>query len=235
MSKTAKIGRWTELFGRPTSFKIEIQKAREISSQWRHIENSPHVEARLEFIPGHMTPIWGSDQDWLYVRRPNGIWKTRLPADLGDKRVLLCQNDGAGGVLGGLPLGSMINAKGGWFENEGADSIDAVEIDQALDAAHLYVDAEELGHPLWDFAESSASRSVVQAGEHFAHANLDFELQNDWLIAVDKGSGRRVAFDVSKNRVVKRKCLENILWLRFESAWMKAVDVHVEIMATATS
>src|SRR5471030_584170 len=102
------IGRWSALFNGRTSFKDEVGSAIEIGAKWNR--SARQRDIILDEIPGWLTPLWGSDRQWLYIRRPEGVWKTKIPPNFeADTPILLYQkrSDAAGArSIGCLSIGA---------------------------------------------------------------------------------------------------------------------------------
>lgn len=81
------MGRWTGLFGRPTLFSEDARAAKEVQAKITafgvgDLPDFQCVEIAFVGIDGWEPPVWGSDGTWIYLRRPQGVWKARLPGDI---------------------------------------------------------------------------------------------------------------------------------------------------------
>lgn len=221
-------GRWSSLFSESLNFDSEISHAREVAAQWRRSGVGRQMDVVLENLKGNVRPAWGSDADFLYIRNPEGVWKTKLDRDSGTRQVIIHQLLPDGSVSGGVLLGREIENKGGWFY--GSQFVtSACDIDESHRFGIEGIDADERGCPLFEFAELSGSRDVVLAGDSVGHTDIRFERDGDWLIVVDLKSNRRIAYDIAANRVVSESAMNDRLWLRFSGPWMTPVDKKVTL------
>ncbi|WP_124450427.1 hypothetical protein [Paucibacter sp. KBW04] len=233
MVNARQIGRWSKLFGKWLSFEEEVASAREIASKWKLGLEGKQLDAVIEPIAGYASPAWGSDSQWLYLRRPEGVWKTRLPQTVEGDWVMLCQKDANQGVLGALSFKTDFLGDGGWhWKDEGP--LSAREIDDL----HMPIigcpdDATEIWEPLWEVVEIANGRTLLSAGEAFGDEELSFSRSGDWLLAMDASKARNVAFDTSKSKAAKRGLEDGTLWLRLQGEWMQSRDIQVNLTKSA--
>ena len=224
------LGRWSSLFSEALIFDDEILHAMEVTAQWRRSESGRQIDVVLENLKGYVRPAWGSDTDFLYVRNPEGVWKSKLDRDIGTRQVIIHQYLPDGAVSGGVLLGRGIENKGGWFY--GSQSVTSASV---IDESHRFgvdgIDADELGSPLFEFAELRGSRDVVLAGDSVGHSDIRFERNGDWLIVVDLKTNRKIAYDIAANRAVLESAMNDRLWLRFNGPWMTTVDKKVKLVS----
>ena len=234
MQEQRQLGRWSKLFGGPLHFELEASRAKEIGAVWTPSNDGDQVDIVFDLMDGYVTPAWGSDSTYLYLRRPEGAWKTKLDLSMVGRIGLIHQRFANGTVSDNVLLGRGFGEKGGWIFSAMAPAT-AGEIDSlfALDSLAGKVDADEEGTALWNFVERSTLRDVVAAGCAFGNDHLDFALANGCLIATDCASKMRVAYDLSKNSEVRKSMEADRLWLRFEGRWMKPVDVKVPSFSLA--
>lgn len=227
MGYARRMGRWSKLFGKFLSFEEEAASAREIESKWKLGLDGRQLDVVIEPIAGYASPAWGSDRQWLYLRRPEGIWKTRLPEAAEGDWIMLCQRSEGREVLGSLSFPTGLLGDGGWhWRDEGPCSA------RDIDDLHSPVmgcpdDATEMWEPLWDVVEVAQGRTLLSAGEAFGPEELSFSRSGDWLLAVDASKARTVAFDTSKSKAARRGLDEGTLWLRLQGEWMRPSDIHV--------
>lgn len=233
MDQQGCAGRWARLFGGSLRFEAEASRAKEVGAAWTPSDDGDQVDIVFDNIEGFATPAWGSDSEYLYLRRPEGAWKTRLQKSMVDRIGLIHQRFVDGTVSDSVLIGRGFSQRGGWIfsamEPATAGEIDALF---ALDALAGKVDADEEGSALWKFVERSARRDVVSAGSLFGSDRIEFSQVGQCLIAADKDTRRRVAYDISKNVEVRKSMEASRLWLRFEGRWMKPVDVKVAVVSS---
>ena len=224
-------GRWTALFNRQTDFSDEIHHAREIGAQWKR---SPHQrDIILDEIPGWLPPLWGSDKHWLYIRRPEGIWKARIPADFHDHTpALLYQHRtrSAGmATVGALSIGEDLFDRGGWHSARGSKNIaGAFEKDLERHPSSLGVTlaVDAIGGDLWDALPLKGDGLLLKAGDDFC-SEPAFTMQGDWLIAQDRDTGWTIAYLLEPNSDARKALDDGALWLRFRGPWLRTLDVNV--------
>jgi len=226
-----RVGQWTALFGGRRSFQEEIKSAVEIRSQWN--QRGSQCDIIVDELPGWLPPMWGSDLDWLYLRRPEGVWKTRIPSDIEDGRAnALYQKGGVcsgSKLLGGMSMGRSIVGQPGWIKGaDVANPRDAASRDEALHpcAQGADVDADALAWWINPWEEEASGVYVLDAGDHFSHPPA-FELEGEWLIAIDDANGRRVAYPTEDGLLDLVK--DGRLWLRFGSKWLEPFKVQIAV------
>jgi len=170
-AKVAAIGRWTALFGPTSSFCDEIAKAVEVRSdlRLREIEGLGGefscVEILLPDLPGRDEYLWASDKKWLYVRRPEGVWKTGLPIEHLDRICVLRQLAASGKTFGGMQLGRDprdCSNLPGWRRRREPTTLAAMDFPYGLDEA-----GNEIGPTLSEAVEVAGGRVVMRAGPNF--------------------------------------------------------------------
>jgi hypothetical protein len=234
MEEQGRMGRWAKLFGGSLRFELEAARAKEIGAVWTPSKDGDEVDIVFDLIDGYATPAWGSDSAYLYVRRPEGAWKTKLRTDLVDRIGLIHQRFKDGTESDNVLLGRGFSGRGGWIysamEPATAGEIDALF---TLEGLAGKVEADEEANALWKFVERSAQRDVVSAGCSFGSDRLEFSQVGECLIATDMDTKWRVVYDMSKNTEVRMSMEAGRLWLRFEGRWMKPVDVKVSLVSLA--
>lgn len=238
MTTSETKGRWTSLFKRHTKFTDELSQALEIGAKW---ERSPHQrDIILDEIPGWLPPLWGSDAHWLYIRRPEGIWKTKIPAGFDSNTpILLYQNrtNPAGTrPVGALSIGANLVNQGGWNSARSDErKASAFEMDLERHPSHLGVnlDVEAIGQDLWEALPSEHEGLLLKAGDDFCHEPL-FRMRGDWLIAQDRQTGWRIAYFIESGSEARKALDAGSLWLRFRSPWLRTLDVQVPPLTALT-
>jgi hypothetical protein len=223
-------GRWTSLFKKQTKFNEELSQAREIGARW---ERSPYQrDIILDEIPGWLPPLWGSDTHWLYIRRPEGIWKTKIPVGFGDSTpILLYQNrTSSAGTrpIGALSIGADLINQGGWNSAQSKKKASAYEMDLKRHPTKLGVtlDVEAIGQELWEALPSEREGLLLRAGDDFYDEPI-FKLRGDWLIAQDPKTGWQIAYLLESSSDARKALDAGTLWLRFRSPWLRTLDVRV--------
>ena len=232
-----RVGRWAALFGGRRSFQKEIERAVEIGAHWS--KRAGQRDIVVDEIAGWLPPMWGSDEHWLYLRRPEGVWKTRRPQSFeGTTPIVLHQKRpgaaGGQGVAGGMVLGASISNQSGWIRGAQTTSpMDAAERDEkALPANRGFdVDADAVDQTWGKHIASEPGRLVVDAGDHFNTVPV-FELQREWLMATDAKTGHRVAFQIS-SEARRRHIGRGELWMLFANRWFDGLEVRVVIEETS--
>jgi len=103
------------------------------------------------------------------------------------------------------------------------------EIDEGVSAETLNVDADFCGIYLSKvIQDDEGEKLLVYAGDDFC-SPPKFSLDGQYLIATDKDSNERFAFDLSDFYSLRRALESKILWLRFEGSFLPAFDVQVEV------
>lgn len=240
MTTRNPLGQWTRLFGKPLSFDREVEMAVEIRAEWSFDEESNQRDIVIDPIPGWPPPMWGSDDAWLYLRRPEGVWKTKLPKDklLAAPTYLYARvedSDDATLMLGGLALGDDIHCMGGWLRgSQNITRLDAVDVDEHIREAaeRENTPANELGGLLDAVVERKPGRMVVDVGDWFDR-QPSFEHHGEWLVFLDRQSGRSVGFSLRGCQAVQDAMANGHLWLRFSGQWMRPFLARVDIASAA--
>lgn len=229
--QSQSLGRWTQLFGRATSFQEDADIAQEIGAEIRLFDiskNQPglsYVQIIMDEIPGWEEPLWASDAQWLYLRRPQGVWKTKLPIRHLDRvGVVYQKRSGAAGVFGGTQLGQNFANHPVWrlMNQERTPE----EIDVMFGFAE---DGSELGPLISDAVEVSEDRVVLQGGPIFG-SMPESCVMNGRHIFVDDGRGRIVKFILARGIDLSEAHARGVLWLRFagyDHSWVDPIDIKV--------
>lgn len=232
MAIQRKIGRWAGLFGQRVSFQKETLSAKEIDVKWSLLCEGDwsQLNAELDPIAGWLPPMWGSDDRWLYLRRPEGVWKFAIP-DLGDGASVQLRFRGPDGQsLGSYGIGPQIRSLGGWFWSMDTDNpMDAAGRDDEVQgwAEEEGAPADQLGGLLDQVLTIEPGRTVIKVGDEFAEAPT-FQTHGDWLIATDKKDWR-VAYSLRDCQEALAALDRGELWLSFGSPWLRAWAVKVEL------
>ncbi len=225
------VGRWSAISKGKRSFAEEITHAVTIGARWGRTKHQRDIV--LDDIPGWLAPLWGSDDHFLYIRRPEGIWKAEIPRDFEDQTpILLSQNrvDSAGSrVVGSLFLGNEIFSKNGWHQgmpkNKGINAFDLDELARPSIQA-VKVDVDAIGQDLWEVLPFEDGGLLVKAGDDFC-SEPHFSMNGNWLIAKDKVTGWRIAYPVERETRVHHALLAGRLWLQYRSPWLRKLNVKV--------
>ena len=233
MAQRVSIGSWSRLFGGRRSFALEADRAQAVDPEWL----STPFQRDIVFpkLPGWLAPLWGSDHEWLYLRRPEGVWRARIPKDFcADTPITIHERsllNGSETIRGGMGIGRSLTGHSGWIRGSAVDEpIEAADLDgrSRPSSRGFEVDADIVGRPLGEVAAESAERLELRAGDYFARPPA-FALDGRWLVATDVQSGLRVAYDIGLPgyEFVGEALDAERLWLRFEGRWLASFAVQV--------
>jgi hypothetical protein len=185
-----------------------------------------YVEIVVCELPGWDEPLWAADERWLYLRRPEGIWKTLLPLEHLDKIALLYQRrTGSLGLLGGTQIGHNFDQKMRW--HRGSQPVDPSDLDFPYGFAP---DGTEMGPMLAEEAQGAEPGQVIMAaGPVFGAKPEHCWWSNDCVRARDNNV-REILFPVAHGVDLEKFAKEGSLRLRFASwqaPWMEPFDVKV--------
>ena len=216
-----------------SSFGEDVERAVTIGAKWSRTKHQRDIV--LEDIPGWLSPLWGSDDRFLYVRRPEGIWKSEIPRDFEDQTpILLSQSkvDSTGSrVIGNLFLGNSIFAQNGWHQGPPTgNGINAFDLDDLArpSTQGAKVEADAIGQDLWEVLTFEDGDLLVKAGDDFC-SEPQFTINGDWLIAKDKDTGWRVAYPVEKETRIHQALVSGRLWLQYRSPWLRKLNIKVSL------
>lgn len=214
-------GRWTEQFGANEPFANELARAVEISHAWNDIGTQVFVE--LERMPGWLRPLWAFHDGWLYLRRPEGVWKTKPPALLTELPIVLCQKPPEGKYLGSEYIGDRFLPTRGWMRGAG-EATSPAEMDDELSAIGYGVAADEVGDGLTEVIEDTPARYLMAAGDLF-DCPPAITVDGQWLVCADAASGRRAAYSLESDPHAKKALRDGRLWLRFGGPYLEPFAV----------
>lgn len=223
-------GRWTRLFGRPTLFSEDARRAKEVTSTVQmfgagELEDFQYVMVIFEGLDGWERPLWASDGEWLYLRRPQGIWKTRLPEDHRDRIGMIGQRRGGSSkIYGGVQIGRD-------FSNAPAWHVHMQETEpESMDTFYgLPKDGYEAGPMISEWIENDGPRVFMNAGDVFGSPPSSCKFVDGGIQAEDAG-GRKVRFPIDRSINIEPPALGGHLWLRFghgSTSWMDPFDCQV--------
>lgn len=231
MVEIFKSGRWTSLFGRPMSFNEEIKRAIEVSAEIRLREiagfepEHSYVLIVFDNLPGRDEPLWATDDEWLYLRRPEAIWKTRLPFEHLNRIAMIYQTRDHGEKLyGGARLGRNFSHCDGWRRRDLKTEPSELDFPYGIDNEGF-----EIGPTLCKVLEHELGRLVVDAGAAFGESPIRWWASAGKLCAEGK-DGRVVAFPIQQPLDFLSRAENKELWLRFTvwaAQWMEPVDAKV--------
>jgi hypothetical protein len=230
---SSTVGRWSAISKGNRSFADEVAHAVTIGARWGRTKHQREIV--LDDIPGWLSPLWGSDDCFLYIRRPEGIWKAEIPHDFENQTpILLSQNrvDSSGSrVIGSLFIGNNIFARNGWHQGPPINNgINAFDIDDLARPSiqDAKVEADAIGQDLWEVLPFENGDLLVKAGDDFC-SEPHFSINGDWLIAKDKNTGWRIAYSVEKETRIHQALLSGRLWLQYRSPWLRKLNVKVSL------
>lgn len=213
--------------GEPQAFEAEVASALEINARWikDEADGGGAWTADLDGMRGWVTPLWGALGDFLYLRRPEGIWKTRLPVGANACALSLGIESKKSGQV--VPVG-FERGLGGWFDVFGGE-VNLQELDDAQSAARFGCPVEAtLGAPLCDIARdlSHSSKLTMDVREDACRAPR-FEQVGDWLVAHDSADGARVAYPLAQWPAAKAALALGQLWFRYSGPCFEPFTVQV--------
>jgi len=224
---------WTKGFDPEGIFENDIAHAIPIEAEWRLDTacSNPSWTVSILGIPGWTSPLWGTDDHFIYFRRPEGVWKTRIPEEVQDEMtLLLVRGYSPSHRSGTIPLADDIRCQPAWHGSMGflRSPLD-IDNDRAIKDSPGYAGAHSadfLGPALCRFSpDSDASRLIVEAEDDFDRPPT-FSRNQDWLFATDSQSSRVVAYSLEQSAAA-RKALDNgALWLRYAGPFLSSFIVN---------
>lgn len=229
-----KTGRWTKKFGGAKSFEFESGMAKEIRSDWT-MEDGPLgrdrsgiVSVKIDPIPGWLEPLWTFWNGYLYLRRPEGVWKTKVCEMIWDDRPIQLLINGQYGPDRHAPLLLSMNIQEAKAWHSRANTLmTPIELDANVSVESWDVDADFCGLYLNNFLQNEEGKKVlVFAGDVFCHPPV-FSLEGNYLVATDMISKEKCAFQLDGLMRIRRAVKSKVLWLRFSGTYLPAFDVQV--------
>ena len=225
MQTRERPGRWTSLLGGERSFAEEAESAKIIASKARLHDGQLDIELG-DPLPGWVVPLWSVDRDWLYLRRPEGVWKTRLPRHKPGHPVVLWARRSDQDPTRGTFIGDDLRPRTGWAYRAGVPMTPAdMDARKAANPASN-CPAGEIGTTLTREVDRSGSRVVYSVGEEFGEPPILVEA-GDWILGADRAGARSVAFRIkgADNALIALRHEE--LWLRFSGDLLAPFDARV--------
>lgn len=220
-----QLGRWQKAFGR-LSFAEELRLAKEVKSRYEQVDDQLFVELS-DGLDGHEVPLWAVDDKWFYLRRPEGIWKTRLPKIEAWSAIALCvkKQDSDDSMVS--LMGRDFSPSKEWHWGfEGETSPEKRDAYAAMPSAYMR-NANEIGTPLVPPVNVEGDKVYFDVGEEFDQEPL-LVLDGNWIIGVDsKNPDRRVGFETFNNESLYSFAKDRILWLRFKGDFLPSFDAQV--------
>lgn len=225
----------------------EMQLAAQVESHWITPvstisgDDEPVWRVVVDPLPGWLKPLWACDDEFLYLRRPEGAWKTRLPQDplfrlmqpVEIHLAIRCANSGE--PSGDILLGWQADAATGW-RNGDQEVVSLTRLDEDRDP-DFWIDppakADFLGSTPRKRADlSDASRLVIDLGED-AKAQPSFAFEEDWLYATDASNGQVLAYllDDELDPQIRQALLEGRLAARYHGPFVGDFIVDVRVQA----
>lgn len=226
MEDKPKIGRWCALCGPNASYADEVAAAVVVASTASGDHEQIDITIR-DPLPGWETPLWGADRDWLYLRRPEGVWKTRLPKIPQRAEVLLCVRDpNTQEEYKSTMLGGDLSPTNGWRRWRGQPASPAT-MDATLRPAGIEsLPFDEAGCPLLGVVERKGAAAWLDAGDAFCSPPIARRVGR-WIVATDCKTGRRVGFGLPSPSEAELALDHGELWLRFSGDLLAPVDCRV--------
>lgn len=228
MDNSTKTGIWSKASGKNLSFELEVKRGLEITADWKPGIGGKQIDVSVGKIDGHWTPAWGSDDHWIYLKRPEGVWKFKRKHEIAGDWLMITQCVNGHLLPGSLTIEFAQLGLGGWqWDGETALSSDRLD---ALIAPgkECPLTATEMWAPLYDVVDHSADKVVVNAGEAFNTPLVESTVSGNWVLVKDPAKNRIAAFDMSKSKAVRDGAAAGKLWLRFCGSWMEPIEVRVK-------
>lgn len=231
MGNSTKTGIWSKTSGKNLSFEQEVERAIEISADWTVGIGGRQINVTVGRLDGHWTPAWGSDEHWMYLKRPEGIWKFKCQPEMRGDWLMISQRVNDQLLPGALSIKTSQLGRGGW-QWDGEEALSADMLDALLTPIpECPAEATEMWAPLCEVIEYSAEKVVVKAGEAFDApsdaASIECSAHGNWVLVRGPASSRVAAFDMSKSKAVREGAKAGNLWLRFDGPWMRPFEVRV--------
>lgn len=223
-------GRWLSLFGRPTTFAEDAKKAKAISSTFQLFGKTSdgdyqYIKIVCDEIDGWEVPLWGSDGEWLYLRRPQGVWKTRLPAECEGRTGLVGQRRrGGADSIGELRIRAKSWNDPAWHFWD--KKVEPEEMDGFYGPP---VDGYEIASLVDSCVFSDEARIVMDGGDVFGEPPKKC-VYAQGCILLEGHNGRRVMLPVAAAYDLETPVRLGKLWLRFGAdsrCWMVPFDSQV--------
>lgn len=231
MSNQSQKGRWSAPFDSKLNFGEQVATAKHVNSDIELVavaglENEhSYVEIIVGDIPGWDEPLWATDDRWLYLRRPEGIWKTELPLQHLERKGVIYQRRGnSEKKFGGTQIGSNFNGVEVWHYCK--KPTDPLELDFPYGRDG---DGKEIGMMLIDACSGQPGTLTLSAGPAFGLPPKSWRFELGRLIAIGQDE-RVVVFPIPESFDLEPIAKAGKLWLRFEvltHAWMEPFDVQV--------
>ena len=221
-----KLGHWCELHGN-LSFADEINLAKEVASICEVFDGQLILELH-DSIEGSEVPLWASDSTWIYLRRPEGVWKTRLPSEHDWSSVTIHVKSPGSRTYMSTVLGVESNASDKWRHRLN-EYLQPSEIDNKhAIPAKWGIDATELGCPLVGPPIAENGKLIFKAGAEF-HEAPDLFYDQRWIFgSVKSNPSRRVAFEHFDDPVILDSLQRGTLVVRFSGDFLMPMDVEVQ-------
>lgn len=225
-----KKGRWTSLIAEELSFRKQVAHAIEVGSKIELISipgmesEYSYVEIVVDNIPGWDEPLWATDDRWIFLRRPEGIWKTALPLQHLGRIGVVYQLGCSANKLGGTEIGRDFGSKEQWHFCRQPTEPSELDYPFGVDDG-----GSELGPMLIDARAGRPGALTLSAGPAFGTPPKFWRFDHDRLVATGQ-DGRVVVFPIPESLDLEPIAKAGKLWLRFEvltHAWMEPFDAQV--------
>jgi hypothetical protein len=228
MSET-KLGHWCKLHGE-LPFEDDIKLAVEVDSTHELFDGQLIIEIH-DPIAGCEVPLWASDADWLYLRRPEGIWKAKLPNEhVWTSATLHVKSPGSETYLPTvIGAESLPSTKWRYRLNKYCQP---AEMDRMRAAPAILIGAAmELGRPLVAPPIAENGNLIFKVGTEF-DARPDLFYDSKWIFGFVRSDPHRVvAFEHFDDPVILDAFLQGTLRLRFSGDLLLPMDVRVMSVA----
>lgn len=231
MTNIQRVGRWG-ILGRTRheadrdgymTFDDEIASAQPIQ-----IKSKEDVIGQMNLIhslplPGWHAPLFAHVEGFLYLRRPEGVWKLKCPSKPNQSTLLhLPSLDSANSAS--IHVGSPARESGKWHRLVGEPATPR-QMDEWRKSPSG-VDTDEIGGVLLNPPKIEGERLIFEVGDGFSSPPVLTYGGCKWIFGLGQ-DGRRLAFDASDVEWVNEAVADGALILRFTSRFFSSFDVAV--------
>lgn len=231
---------WVGKSGRERGVQEELALARLVNSTWTLRPpacegDEPVWQAVVEPLDGWLKPLWACDEQFLYLRRPEGIWKTPLPKHVRLMRLeqaqLSIRSAKTRQPMGSMLLGCLDEGKSfDWrTDDDEPASLSALDLDRSPERFLGAEQADFIGsfpHIRKDW--SDASRLVIDLGED-ASEPPTFDFDGEWLYSIDATNGQVLGYflDDEAGPTIRAALEDGQLWARYHGPFIEEFTVRV--------
>lgn len=173
-----KIGQtalWSKLHGTKASWDSCAKQAEQIELDWSY--ETPTLIAAMPALKGWRAPLWAIESNQLWLLRPEGVWRAKLPPL--DKTFMLreCSEDGYRGAIFVDPA-----KKGKVWRFETGAPVDLDLLDEQVSPPHIQSFANYIG-ALQKCGQDADGVCCIALDDHFEKGPLSLKRHGPWLLA----------------------------------------------------